>query len=213
MASSQHGSVSTMVPSMSQRTAAGRSGDPGRFSRSAPEREVPPGGPGCRLIIDSLRRPGQASDVTPVAPVGWSVPGGSFGPRVELPKGEHVSEESTVPELRDPLVIAAFEGWNDAGEAASGAIAHLERVWDAKPLVALDPENYHDFQVTRPVVSIEEDGTKRITWPTTRLLWARPEGSERDVLLIRGIEPSMRWRTFTAELLGYAAQHGATMLV
>jgi predicted ATP-grasp superfamily ATP-dependent carboligase len=124
-----------------------------------------------------------------------------------------VTEESTVPELRDPLVIAAFEGWNDAGEAASGAIAHLERVWDAKPLVALDPENYHDFQVTRPVVSIEEDGTKRITWPTTRLLWARPEGSQRDVLLIRGIEPSMRWRTFTAELLGYAAQHGATMLV
>lgn len=124
-----------------------------------------------------------------------------------------MTEESAVPELRDPLVIAAFEGWNDAGEAASGAIAHLEQVWDAKPLVALDPENYHDFQVTRPVVSLDGDGRRRITWPTTRLLWARPDGSSRDVLLVRGIEPSMRWRSFTTELLGHARTHGATMLV
>lgn len=124
-----------------------------------------------------------------------------------------MSEESEVPELRDPLVIAAFEGWNDAGEAASGAITHLEQVWDAQPLVALDPENYHDFQVTRPVATIDADGTRRITWPTTRLLWARPPGASRDVLLVRGIEPSMRWRTYCAEVLGHAERYGATLLV
>ena len=106
------------------------------------------------------------------------------------------------PELRDPIVLAAFEGWNDAAEAASGALAHLHEVWDAQPLVAIDPEEYHDFQVTRPQVSLEADGRRRITWPATRLSWARPPGSDRDVVLVRGIEPSMRWRRYTDELLG-----------
>jgi len=68
-----------------------------------------------------------------------------------------------VPQLRDPVMVAAFEGWNDAGEAASGAVAHLERVWDAHPLVALDPEEYHDFQVSRPQVHLDEDGARQIT--------------------------------------------------
>ena len=111
-----------------------------------------------------------------------------------------------VPPLRDPVMVAAFEGWNDAGEAASGAVAHLERVWDAHPLVALDPEEYHDFQVSRPQVHLDADGARQITWPTTRLSWARPEGSARDVVLVRGIEPSMRWRTFCTEILGHAGR-------
>src|SRR5690349_20727068 len=106
-------------------------------------------------------------------------------------------------ELRDPIALAAFEGWNDAGDAASGAVAHLAEVWTANPVVALDPEPYHDFQVNRPTVSIAEDGRHRITWPTTRISWARPPGAERDVVLVRGIEPSMRWRTFTEEILGH----------
>lgn len=119
-----------------------------------------------------------------------------------------------VPALRDPIMVAAFEGWNDAGEAASNALAHLEQVWDARPFVELDPEDYHDFQVNRPVVHLdEEDGTRHITWPTTRVSWARPPGGTRDVLLVRGIEPSMRWRSYVAELLGHGRAHGATMLV
>ena len=71
-----------------------------------------------------------------------------------------------VPELTDPVLIAAFEGWNDAADAASGAVDHLETVWDAQPLVALDPEDYYDFQVNRPIVSLVDGVTRRITWPT-----------------------------------------------
>lgn len=121
--------------------------------------------------------------------------------------------EPEVPELRQPIVLAAFEGWNDAAEAASGAVAHLHEVWDAQPLVALDPEEYHDFQVTRPQVSLSAEGRRRITWPTTRLSWARPPGSERDVILVRGIEPSMRWRRFTDELLGHLSRQRASTLI
>ncbi len=117
------------------------------------------------------------------------------------------------PELRAPIVLAAFEGWNDAAEAASGALAHLHEVWDAQPLVAIDPEEYHDFQVTRPQVSLEDDGRRRITWPATRLSWARPPGSERDVVLVRGIEPSMRWRRYTDEVLGHLTRHRASTLI
>jgi proteasome assembly chaperone (PAC2) family protein len=124
-----------------------------------------------------------------------------------------VSQLSSVPPLRDPVMVAAFEGWNDAGEAASGAVAHLGRVWGATPLVDLDPEDYHDFQVNRPLVQVDDDGHRSITWPTTRLYWATPPGASRDVVLVRGIEPSMRWRAFVAELLGYAEQLGVTTIV
>jgi hypothetical protein len=124
-----------------------------------------------------------------------------------------VNDQPDVPQLRDPVVLAAFEGWNDAGEAASGAVAHLHRVWDAQPVVALDPEQYHDFQVNRPHVSIGPDGRRHIAWPTTRISWARPTGGSRDVVLVRGIEPSMRWRTFTEELLGHLSALSCTTLV
>lgn len=124
-----------------------------------------------------------------------------------------MSEHPDVPVLRDPVMVAAFEGWNDAGEAASNAVAHLEQVWDATPFVELDPEDYHDFQVNRPVVHLDDEGRRHVTWPTTRISWARPPGADRDVLLVRGIEPSMRWRSFVVEVLGHGAAHGATMLV
>ncbi len=118
-----------------------------------------------------------------------------------------------VPELVDPVLVAAFEGWNDAAEAASGAIEHLEQVWDATPFAALDPEDYYDFQVNRPLVSLNSDGSRRVTWPTTRLSFARPPGAARDVVLVRGIEPNIRWRSFAGELLGYCSDLGVTMVV
>jgi proteasome assembly chaperone (PAC2) family protein len=105
------------------------------------------------------------------------------------------------PELTDPVMIAAFEGWNDAGEAATSAVAHLARVWGAEPFAALDPEDYYDFQVNRPTVGREPDGRRRVTWPSTRLLRARVPGTSRDVVLVDGVEPSMRWRSFVVELL------------
>jgi hypothetical protein len=112
-----------------------------------------------------------------------------------------VTEFDGLPVLRDPVAIAAFEGWNDAADASTAAVEHLEQVWTARPVTALDPEEFYDFQVNRPIVSLAEGETRSIEWPTTRFSVATPPGTERDVLLIRGIEPSMRWRAFCGEIL------------
>ena len=122
-------------------------------------------------------------------------------------------ELDNAPELADPIMIAAFEGWNDAGESASGAIGHLDQAWEAKPLVSLSPDDYYDFQVSRPTVEIVDGETRKITWPTTRLTVARPEGSERDIVLVHGIEPNMRWRAFCEELLGVIRDLGIEQVV
>ncbi len=118
-----------------------------------------------------------------------------------------------LPRLLDPILVAAFEGWNDAGDAATGAVEHLELCWDATPLLELDSEDYYDFQVTRPTVRMVEGVTRRIDWPVTRLTVCRPPGSARDVVLLRGIEPNMRWRTFCAELLGHFDRLGVNTVV
>ena len=118
-----------------------------------------------------------------------------------------------VPELVDPLLIAAFEGWNDAGDAATAAVEHLEEVWSAIPLAALDPEDYYDYQVNRPTVSVGDDGRRLVTWPTTRVSYARLADLGRDVVLIRGIEPNMRWQSFAGEILGYCHELGVEMVV
>jgi len=105
--------------------------------------------------------------------------------------------------LRSPVAIAGFEGWNDAGEAASGVVNHLSIAWQATPIGALDPEDYYDFQVNRPVIDVEDGRTQRLIWPTTRISLARTEmsGLPRDVVLVHGIEPNMRWRGFCDEIL------------
>ena len=106
-----------------------------------------------------------------------------------------------IGKLTSPVIIAAFEGWNDAGEAASGVINHLSLAWQATEVGAIDPEDYYDFQVTRPVTEVAEGRTERLVWPTTRLLAAKQETTDRDLLLLRGIEPNMRWRGFCSELV------------
>ncbi len=75
-----------------------------------------------------------------------------------------------VPELVDPVMIAAFEGWNDAGDAATEAVEHLEDVWDADEVGELDPEEFYDFQVNRPQIAIVEDGAREVVWPSTRVV-------------------------------------------
>ncbi|EWC62488.1 AC2 (Proteasome assembly chaperone) family [Actinokineospora spheciospongiae] len=123
-------------------------------------------------------------------------------------------EPSTEPlELVDPVMVAAFEGWNDAGDAASTAIEHLQLTWDASPLLELDPDDYYDFQVTRPSVRMVDGVTRRVEWPTTRLSVCRPPGSNRDVVLVHGIEPNMRWRSFCAELLQHIEDLRITTVV
>jgi len=124
-----------------------------------------------------------------------------------------VIELEGVPELVDPVMVAAFEGWNDAGDAASTAVAHLDREWKGEVFAALDAEDYYDFQVNRPTVWLD-GGVRKITWPTTRLSVVRVGGEKpRDLVLVRGIEPSMRWRSFCNELLGFAHELGVELVV
>jgi len=124
-----------------------------------------------------------------------------------------VIELEDVPDLVDPVVIAAFEGWNDAADAASSVIDHLMTVWGARVVGAIDPEDFYDFQVNRPVVGTDERGHRRLTWPTTRIAVASPPELDRDIILIRGIEPNMRWRQFCGELLAACDELGAAMVV
>ena len=122
-------------------------------------------------------------------------------------------EIDDAPDMVDPIVIAAFEGWNDAADAASSVVDHLIRVWGARIVGAVDPEDFYDFQVNRPVVGSDERGHRRITWPTTQIAVASPPDLARDVILIRGIEPNMRWRQFCAELLAATDELGGELVV
>jgi proteasome assembly chaperone (PAC2) family protein len=121
--------------------------------------------------------------------------------------------ENALPRLVDPVMIAAFEGWNDAGEAASTALEHLELSWDATPLASIDPEEYYDFQVTRPHVRHADGVTRKIEWQTTRLSVAELPGTDRHVVLVNGIEPNLRWRAFCSELLGFVERLGVTKVI
>ena len=142
-----------------------------------------------------------------------------------------VIEFNNIGELASPVAIAGFEGWNDAGEAASGVVNHLGIAWQATPIGAIDPEDYYDFQVNRPVVEIDKGHTKRLIWPTTRISLARaqsvepldpvhgsgssvpPTGLSRDVVLVHGIEPNMRWRAFSSELVHALESLGVELVI
>ncbi|QUR69792.1 PAC2 family protein [Mycobacterium spongiae] len=105
-----------------------------------------------------------------------------------------------MPELHNTVVVAAFEGWNDAGDAASDAVEHLATTWEALPIMEIDDEAYYDYQVNRPVIRQVDGVTRELAWPAMRISHCRPTG-DRDVVLMYGVEPNMRWRTFCAELL------------
>ena len=112
------------------------------------------------------------------------------------------------------MIVAAFEGWNDAGDAATEAVEHLEEVWGAEPLCELDPEDYYDFQVNRPHVELDDDGRRRITWPTTRISYARlpATGARRRAGPRRRAEHALACRT-ASELLALADELGVEMVV
>ncbi|MEK9956142.1 MAG: PAC2 family protein, partial [Actinomycetota bacterium] len=118
-----------------------------------------------------------------------------------------------IPTLSDPVMIAAFEGWNDAGESASATITHLREVWGAELITEFDSEDYYDYQVNRPDISVDSAGVRQLQWPTTRIYLARVPLFPRDVVLIQGIEPNMRWQQFTREILGLAAELDISMVV
>ena len=113
--------------------------------------------------------------------------------------------------LDDAIVIAAFEGWNDAGEAATDAVNHLLVSWRATLLATVDPEDYYDFQVNRPHVGFDADGNRELSWRSTSFWHCTAAPGTRDVVLLTGIEPNLRWRTFSTEVLDYVQSIGATM--
>lgn len=102
---------------------------------------------------------------------------------------------------RITVMLAAFEGWNDAGEAASDALRYLTKLWDGKKIASIDADEYYDFQFTRPTVRRNAAGQRKIKWPSTRIYKATAPGTNVDVIFVQGTEPSYKWRAYTAELL------------
>ena len=110
-----------------------------------------------------------------------------------------------VPEgRRITVMLAAFEGWNDAGEAASDALRYLNKLWGGKKVAAIDADEYYDFQFTRPTIRRTAAGERKIKWPSTRIFKASVPDSNVDVIFVQGTEPSYKWRAYTAELLVHA---------
>jgi len=119
-------------------------------------------------------------------------------------KGAIMEFHAELPQLNSPVLIAAFEGWNDGANSATATVRHLSDQWDAQLLATVDPESYYDFQVQRPIINIESKGVRSLTWPATSVSIARLANSSHDAVLVNGIEPSMRWPSFCAELLDLA---------
>jgi proteasome assembly chaperone (PAC2) family protein len=117
------------------------------------------------------------------------------------------------PELRRPVLVASFRGWNDGGQGASSAGSFLAKTWRTETFAEIDPEGFFDFSQTRPQISLVEGSLRRIEWPANSFQLARLDGEERDVVLLRGTEPSLRWRTFCSLVTGLASELGVELMV
>lgn len=117
------------------------------------------------------------------------------------------------PSLRDPVLIAAFRGWNDAGDSATFAAQHLARVWEAELFASIDPEEFFDFQAVRPQVELDEGLTRKIVWPSNEFFAAELPGHSRDMILLIGTEPSHRWKTFTRFVTEVATEMDVSLVV
>lgn len=117
------------------------------------------------------------------------------------------------PQLRRPVLLAAFEGWNDAADAASTAVRFLRDQWAARPFATIDHEDFYDFTATRPQVRLVEGITRRIEWPENELSWAALPGASRDVVVLLGHEPQLKWRTFTDQVVTLAKELRVELIV
>ncbi len=115
------------------------------------------------------------------------------------------------PKLQRPVVIAAFEGWNDAGDAATTAARWLRDRWAPEPLATIDAEDFFDFTATRPQVHLADGVTREIVWPTTELSWGSTGGT--DTIVVVGHEPHLRWRTFCEQVVGVATHYDAAIVL
>ncbi len=115
--------------------------------------------------------------------------------------------------LRAPALVCAFKGWNDAGDAASAALTFLVEALDAQRFAQIDPEEFYDFQATRPRVQLRPDRTREVVWPSLSIYYARVPRAPRDLVLLEGSEPSMRWRTFSRLIVELAEVIGVQLVV
>jgi len=122
-------------------------------------------------------------------------------------------EFSERPTLRNPIMIAAFEGWNDAAEAASGALEFLQEAWDAPRFATIDPEEFYDFTEVRPHVRMVGRTKREFDWPANEFFYHRDPDRARDIILLVGVEPQLKWRTFTSLILDVAREFGVTTFV
>jgi proteasome assembly chaperone (PAC2) family protein len=117
------------------------------------------------------------------------------------------------PALRSPTMIAAFGGWNDAAEVATGVVNHLVTTWSAQPFATVEPDDFYDFTQTRPQVKMVSPHERRIEWPTNTFYAHADPAGRRDVVLLVGVEPQLKWRTFTNGILDVAQQCGVINLI
>ena len=115
------------------------------------------------------------------------------------------------PKLRRPVLVAAFEGWSDAGDAASTAAKYLAAAWGARRFAGIDSEDFYDYTSTRPQVRLVEGGIRQIDWPTNEFAAASLPGGKRDVIFLHGVEPQLKWKTFCAAVLDVAHSLDAEM--
>lgn len=117
------------------------------------------------------------------------------------------------PSLRAPVMVCAFKGWNDAGEAASAAVGYIQEHFECVTVAEIDPEEFYDFTAVRPTVKMVEGDARAIDWPQNTISSARIPGAEGDLLMMQGVEPSLRWRRFTENVVGTAQELGARMVL
>jgi proteasome assembly chaperone (PAC2) family protein len=126
---------------------------------------------------------------------------------------DHVIWEGDPPELRSPVLVCAFAGWNDAASAASTALEAVASGLDSQVVARIDPEDFYDFQVNRPTIRLVDGRTRQVDWPANTLVAAQTTGAERDLVLLSGVEPNLRWRTYSSAILDAAERLGVEMLV
>ncbi|HKG35611.1 MAG TPA: PAC2 family protein [Solirubrobacterales bacterium] len=121
--------------------------------------------------------------------------------------------EGEAPELRSPVLVCAFRGWNDAAAAASTALETVAGTLESELIAELDPEEFFDFQANRPTITLTEGQTRHVEWPSNQLIASRAPGAERDLLLLDGTEPNLRWRTFADVFADAAERLGVELVV
>ena len=126
---------------------------------------------------------------------------------------DSLSWKGDLPQLRSPILVCSFRGWNDAAAAASTALATLTDGLDSELIAEVDPEDYFDFQTTRPTITLSEGQARRIDWPENNLIAARVAGADRDLVLLDGTEPNLRWRTFSETIATAADALGVEMVI